>query len=112
MDFWCANRANSACGDFLGICKCGRVAFATRASARFLDGLNVLSLSLASQNPKNPSTILEFTSCKNAESGKKIKSKILIKVFASFCFCKKKSPLYFIVSNSQCKADSANCRIS
>ena len=100
MDFWCANRVNSACGDFLGI-----------ASARFLDGLNVLSSSLASQNPKNSSTILEFASCKNAESGKKIKSKILIKVFASFCFCKKKSPLYFTDSNSQCKADSTNCKI-
>ena len=52
------SNANSACGDFLG-----------SASARFLDGLNVLSSSLASHNPKNSSTILEFASCnRSAES--------------------------------------------
>ena len=49
---------NSACGDFLGI-----------ASARFLDEPCVLSSSLASQNPKNSSTILEFDFCnRNTES--------------------------------------------
>ena len=51
--------ANSAsCGDFLG-----------SASARFLDEPCVLSSSLASHNPKNSSTILEFASCaEGAES--------------------------------------------
>ena len=58
MDLWCANRANSAsCGDFSHL-----------HEARFLDEPSVLSVSFASHNCKNSSTILEFTllgKCKN-----------------------------------------------
>ena len=100
--------ANSACGDF-----------SRSASAHFVNGRQSPISSFASHNHENSHTILEFASCngivesseKNTESRGEIKSKNISKVFASFCFCKKKSPLYSQDSNPPREADSQNLGI-
>ena len=63
--FYALGSANSSSrSDFLG-----------SASAHFVDGLNVLSSSLASHNPKNSSTILEFASCNGSAKSNKSDSR-------------------------------------